>query len=32
MKKLEEINKKIKKEEDKKKWEPPAAGLSETFP
>ena len=31
MKKLEEINKKIKKEEDKKKWEPPALTYPETF-
>lgn len=31
IKKLEEINKKIKKEEDKKKWEPPALTYPETF-
>lgn len=30
-KRLEEINKKIKKEEDKKKWEPPALAYPETF-
>jgi hypothetical protein len=31
MKKLEEINKKIKKEEDKKKWEPPALEYPTVF-
>ena len=31
MKKLEEINKKIRKEEDKKKWEPPALIYPEAF-
>jgi len=31
MKKLEEINKKIKKEEEKKKWEPPVLVYPETF-
>jgi len=31
MKKLEGINKKIRKEEDKKKWEPPALAYPETF-
>jgi hypothetical protein len=31
MKKLEEVNKKIKKEEDKKKWEPPALTYPESF-
>jgi hypothetical protein len=30
-KKLEEINKKIRKEEDKKKWEPPALVLPESY-
>ncbi len=31
MKKLEEVNRKIKKEEDKKKWEPPALTYPEYF-
>jgi hypothetical protein len=31
MKKLEDINKKIKKEEDKKKWQPPALTYPEVF-